>query len=693
MLNNLSERNDNSLDTTISYGKSVRSNKLQTTSFEEVLHTIKTGSNGIKENIENIRACSDNSTRQQLKLQLLPYFNMGQFKNSIRDNAHFERTQHIILDADHIGVEKIAQLKEQLKQDPTVSLAVISPSGDGMKVMYKLQTPITDEARYRSIYSYQGELFKQKYGLDVDHVDDPARACFVTYDPEVYVNFTATLLPVDVPTNGQANKKELPSKKGLIKKSLSGTEVGNRTRTVTQVASMLRDHGISEDFAVELVRGMNQRNTERLPDDKLEYTVHDMYDRYGQKGPIANYWSYGTDVLEIGIIDSKFYMENNPIHKVYVRAGAFTPEEKQKTYDHLVTAKHIPHIARVNYVGDIAIDESYYHYNPEKAEINVHYAPIAELTKDNQFVEDYLERLFGKYKQFVKEWLAVYCYTNYTKLPFLVLTGKRGSGKNTFAEVVAEIYPTLSTMWHGKEKDFNPEVEMKLLIADETVSQDPQQYKTLKKYSGQKEMQVNHKYLKPYKMRNNMNVIILSNANTPISVERDEKPVSEENNQFFVYEFKPLAGPIDTEMPTKLAERLGHYIRTELKDVFGQLRSNGNRYSIKTPITPEEEALFENNVSDVEFVTDAYIRKMADWYEGQNEPVFNGFVDKGYLQNIFFVHNVIDPRVSKKNVVKNLVDRGYLQSVKLQRKSVNNRKEYIYYMTDQLKQEVTGKRP
>ena len=63
--------------------------------------------------------------------------------------------------------------------------------------------------------------------------------------------------------------------------------------------------------------------------------------------------------------------------------------------------------------------------------------------KDNDFIEEYLDDRFGTHKTFIKEWLAVYCYTNYQKLPTLILTGYCGSGKTTFAEIIADILSPL----------------------------------------------------------------------------------------------------------------------------------------------------------------------------------------------------------------------------------------------------------
>lgn len=55
-------------------------------------------------------------------------------------------------------------------------------------------------------------------------------------------------------------------------------------------------------------------------------------------------------------------------------------------------------------------------------------------------------------------------------------------------------------------------------------------------------------------------------------------------NQFFVYEFRRFSGPPDPNMARKLRDRLGYYIRTELRRVFESLDLEGKRYSINRPM-------------------------------------------------------------------------------------------------------------
>lgn len=667
----------------VSYAQNIKDTRLSRIPFQDIVSAIQLGSDSLEESISRIRTETDPELRRQYKAELLPYFSMATFHGNKRRDTEFESARHIVFDCDHIGnADQLTYLQSLLKADSSVYCFFVSPSGDGVKVIFPLDSPITNAAEYKRIYSHYQTEFEKKYSIKTDKTIDPARACFLSYDPEIYVNTSAVPLAlIPVATISEATAPTVSKRDKILESLSSGVAVGSRTRTVTQFAGVLRDHGIDKDFALELVRPWNKQNSYPLPDNKLEYTVNDIYDRYNTgSGPLANYWSYGSDILEIGVIDNKFFMERNPLNKVYIRSGSNSDAEKAETYRHLVTRKHIPHLARIDFLGDVNAETSYYTHHADSATISVHYAAIPELVRENDFIEKYLENVFGEHKRFIKEWLSVYCYTNYTKLPYLVLTGDRGDGKNTFAEMVSAIFPTISWMWKGEKQSFNPECEMKLLVADETVNDDPKQYKLLKEYSGTKEQVVNQKYLKPYKVKNNMNIMILSNAKTPIFVERDEMPTSERNNQFFVYRFKKLACEIDPALSVKLTDRLGHYIRTELKRVFGELDMAGNRYAINVPITREERSLFANNTTEEQLVAQKVIDRIKSKYLGDDRE-FNRFLNSGYLiHDVLEIQDDLPKGVTKLAVLKVLVECGVLKTIEQERKYIG-RRETVYLLT------------
>ncbi len=232
---------------------------------------------------------------------------------------------------------------------------------------------------------------------------------------------------------------------------------------------------------------------------------------------------------------------------------------------------------------------------------------------------------------------------------------------------------------------------MKLLTADETVSNSKEDYDMLKQYSGSKRVQVNKKYQIPYDVINNMNIVMMSNAAFPIAAAKEEKPTSESNNQFFVYEFKAFAGTIDPKLDQKLEDRIGYYVRTELKSVFDGLDFTGNRYSIKTPITPEEIGLFEGSITEEESTVESLIDAIGDkasvpqFNEGHRKLMETGWIPTELIKDCAsLIH------VSLQAMVKQLQEQGYLVMAESKKQTVKGSGERMrcQQMTDKLVQEI-----
>lgn len=101
----------------------------------------------------------------------------------------------------------------------------------------------------------------------------------------------------------------------------------------------------------------------------------------------------------------------------------------------------------IAYHGDASVSHDYYEFDSDSGILNVYISAVSENIADNQFIEDYLQGVFGKHKDFIKEYLAGYAYNNFEpRLPTLVLFGPRGTSKSTFSRLVANIFPSLQTL-------------------------------------------------------------------------------------------------------------------------------------------------------------------------------------------------------------------------------------------------------
>jgi KaiC/GvpD/RAD55 family RecA-like ATPase len=67
---------------------------------------------------------------------------------------------------------------------------------------------------------------------------------------------------------------------------------GNRTKTAMQIIGHLIKHNTPEPLALEIIRSWNALQDTPLPDDKLDYTVRDAYQRYNKpiEGNLADYF-------------------------------------------------------------------------------------------------------------------------------------------------------------------------------------------------------------------------------------------------------------------------------------------------------------------------------------------------------------------------------------------------------------------
>ena len=189
----------NELDNiTVSYSHNTHNPYLTQTSLENILNRIKEDSE-LERIVSAIRSESDKDRRRTLKEENLPYFVLGTFKNNHRRSDNLISTQFISIDFDDLN-GRSDELDAKLKADENVFTFFKSPSNN-RKVIYRLDRPITDRREYSNAYSYFLNELNDRYGIEADkQTSDAARAIFLSYDPDIYINNDAKpLLTNEVP--------------------------------------------------------------------------------------------------------------------------------------------------------------------------------------------------------------------------------------------------------------------------------------------------------------------------------------------------------------------------------------------------------------------------------------------------------------------------------------------------------------
>lgn len=157
----------------------------------------------IKVLLRNIRICCriDASRYSSLKQQL-PYFVCAMFNPPYRRTENFAYTEYFVVDIDHLSDKQLvpSEVRKKLEADPRTMLCFLSPSGDGLKVLFKLSERCYDAGLYKMFYKQFVHKFSAQYGLEqvVDtRTCDVARACFLSVDSDVYFNPEPELVAID----------------------------------------------------------------------------------------------------------------------------------------------------------------------------------------------------------------------------------------------------------------------------------------------------------------------------------------------------------------------------------------------------------------------------------------------------------------------------------------------------------------
>jgi len=201
----------NELDNiTVSYSHNTHNPHLTQTTLGKILDRIKNDTE-LYEIIDSIRSHSNKEERSKLKAEHLPYFVLGTFKNNHRKSDNLISTQFISIDFDNLN-GNAEELDDELRSDKNVFLFFKSPSNN-RKVIYKLDKPITDRTEYSRIYSHFLNEINNRYGFEADkQTSDAARAIFLSYDPDLYINKNSQPLCIDevpVPKSTAINLKEI----------------------------------------------------------------------------------------------------------------------------------------------------------------------------------------------------------------------------------------------------------------------------------------------------------------------------------------------------------------------------------------------------------------------------------------------------------------------------------------------------
>ena len=163
---------------------------LRTVTLAQVAKAVR--SNWLEQQTMVLRAITDKDKARAYKGSHLPYVTPAGVFSYCSDASMVSYSSVLCMDLDH--VEDVDGLKRRLIADQLFEtlMAFRSPSGDGLK--WFIRTDLQKGAHRQWFDAVRNYLMSPAYGLS-DRQADPSvrnesRACFLCYDPEVYVNPT-----------------------------------------------------------------------------------------------------------------------------------------------------------------------------------------------------------------------------------------------------------------------------------------------------------------------------------------------------------------------------------------------------------------------------------------------------------------------------------------------------------------------
>jgi hypothetical protein len=224
--------------------------------LEEVAERLKTSYKAEIEHIRTLPKAEYDEAKKKLHAVLF-----GGVAVNRNDNDIQEASGLMITDYDHLPDEDYQVIWDWLKNDKHTVMLFRSPSGDGIKAVVSIPKSSKDD--YRKRFKAYGEYVNNPY-FDTKN-SNISRLCFVSYDPDLYVNWDAVPFeeydsddgyryserPAQIPiTDDGVNCERLL--KWLDKKFPYSK--GNRNDSIYKFAISCCDYGVNQDYCFDFTK-------------------------------------------------------------------------------------------------------------------------------------------------------------------------------------------------------------------------------------------------------------------------------------------------------------------------------------------------------------------------------------------------------------------------------------------------------
>lgn len=245
----------------------------------KILEDIKSGT--YRNQITYLRkslADSKTEAAERAKKSLLAFTPSATFKGGRKIEFLTNYNGLMVLDIDKLTTDKLKESQSKIKEDQCVFASFISPSGNGLKILVKVESGKND---HKETFLQLQTYFEELLSVEIDKSGkDITRLCFVSFDPELYLNENSTSFttePVQLQTSKKNNSPQTvnyqPSPVNydlLYTHTVAFTQKkelfvdGNRNNFVFQLANNLNRKGIPEAMALGYILADYDYNSQEV---------------------------------------------------------------------------------------------------------------------------------------------------------------------------------------------------------------------------------------------------------------------------------------------------------------------------------------------------------------------------------------------------------------------------------------------
>lgn len=176
-----------------------------------------------------------------------------------------------LLHLDYDKVEDVESLKEYIIKIPFTYSAFISPSGNGLKVLVKTDSILATHTEFfNALRSYYDGIV----GLESDRsVKDVTRLCFVSFDPELYLNESSKIFTIQ---NTSSESSVDITWVWSFTENKSVFQEGNRNNFIHLFACNANRFGID---IIETIRYASNYSDNTFPLEEIEKIIKIIYNK------------------------------------------------------------------------------------------------------------------------------------------------------------------------------------------------------------------------------------------------------------------------------------------------------------------------------------------------------------------------------------------------------------------------------